>query len=140
MRSTVTISKKIFILSILGLILLASCSDDRLETNELIGRWNWLSSTGGIAGTTYTPENTGDEIVIEFTSDSVFRSYLNDSLMMESAFSIQISKSIYNQDSTKILVFEDGYMYQSFEFESPNELILRDEAFDGFISHYIRLK
>jgi len=129
--------KKLIIIIILGL-LVVSCSDDRLETKELIGKWSWLSSSGGIAGTTYTPENTGDNIVIEFTPDSVFRRYLNDSLVMESKFSIQSFESITDHESTPMLVFDPGYMRQSFEFVSPNELVLLDEVYDGFVSHYRR--
>jgi len=139
MRTNSTLSKKIFIILFLGLILFFSCSDDRLEPKELIGKWNWLSSSGGIAGTIYTPENTGDNILIEFTSDSIFKRYLNDSLIMESTFSIQISKSIYDHDSTQMLVFEDAYMLQSFELQSPDELVLFDEVYDGFINHYKRI-
>ncbi len=133
------VSRSLFIVSFLILILLVSCSDDKLTPNDLIGKWNWESSSGGFAGTTFTPENTGDHITIEFTSDSVFRKYLNDSLVMESTFSVQSSESIYDHNPTQMLVFDTGYMRQSFRFASPNELVLLDEAYDGFISHYIRI-
>lgn len=139
MKVTGNIVKHLFIISIFSLILLTSCNDDKLEANDLIGKWNWISSSGGFAGTTLTPENTGDTIVIEFTPDSLCRRYLNDSLVMESTFSIQHSESIIDHELAQVLVYDQGYLHQSFQFDSPNELVLFDEAYDGFISHYIRM-
>lgn len=40
--------------------LCCSNSDENLNDNQLIGNWNWKSSTGGIAGVTITPESTGN--------------------------------------------------------------------------------
>jgi len=125
---------------IFSFLLFASCSDKvLLETNEIMGTWNWTGSSGGIAGVTYTPESTGENIVLEFTQDSVYREYLNDSLIIETEFSIITSESIYDHDSTKMIVFSPGMIRRSIVFDSPNDLILRDEAFDGFISNYRRI-
>ncbi len=139
MKTKQNIAKRLIIVSVLSFTLLTSCHKDKLEANDLIGKWNWLSSSGGIAGTTYTPESTGDVVVIEFTPDSVFRRYLNDSLIIESTFSIRSSESIYDHNPTQILVFDPDYVRQSFQFESPDELVLLDEVYDGFVSRYRRM-
>ena len=133
--------KKLVIPFILSFLLLVSCSDKvLLESNEIIGTWNWASSSGGIAGVTYTPESTGENIVLEFTPDSIYREYKNDTLVVETEFSIIISESIYVQDSTKIITFDPGIIPRSIVFDSPNDLTLRDEVYDGFINHYRRIK
>ena len=131
---------KKLVLFFFGLVLFVSCSDHVLETNEIMGTWNWVSSSGGIAGVTYTPESTGDNIVLEFTPDSIYREYLNDSLIVETGFSIVVAKSIYEHDSTKMISFNQGMISRSIVFDSPNDLVLRDEVYDGFSSHYRRIK
>ncbi|HPF52456.1 MAG TPA: hypothetical protein PK335_12815 [Draconibacterium sp.] len=132
--------KRLSTLLILSFILFTSCSDKVLDANEIMGTWNWISSSGGIAGDTFTPESTGDNIILEFTRDSVYKEYLNDSLIIETDFSIIKSKSIYDHDSTKVLVLDSGMVSRSIVFESPNDLILRDEMYDGFSRHYRRIK
>jgi len=132
--------KKLVILLFFSFILFVSCNDKVLETNEIMGTWNWTSSSGGIAGVTYTPESTGETMVLEFTPDSIYRVYKNDTLVVETEFSIVISESIYTQDSTKIITFDPGMIPRSIVFDSPNDLTLRDEVYDGFISHYRRMK
>lgn len=133
--------KKLAISFIAIFLLISSCSDKvLLETNTIMGRWNWISSLGGIAGATYTPESTGKNIVLEFTPDSVYRQYLNDSLTIETGFHIITSVSIYDHDSTKFITFDTVMMRRSVVFDTPNDLILRDEMYDGFSSYYQRVK
>lgn len=53
---------KIFIIVLLSVIIV-SCTKDKTVNNKsyidvpttLIGSWNWLYSSGGFAGVTYTP-------------------------------------------------------------------------------------
>lgn len=132
--------KRLAIPLLFSFILFISCSDDVLKTNEIMGTWNWISSSGGIAGVTYTPESTGENIILEFTPDSIYREYRNDTLIIETGFRIILSKSIYSQDSTKMIELESGVFNRSYVFDSPNDLILRDEMYDGFSSHYRRMK
>ncbi|WP_340113629.1 hypothetical protein [Maribellus mangrovi] len=98
-----------------------------------------MSSTGGIAGVTYTPEITGETIVLEFTSDSVYKLVRNDSLLIDCDFRIIQSESIYDQEITDMIEC-DGYLRRSFSFNASGDLVLADEAFDGFISQYKRIK
>lgn len=133
--------KRLSTLLIFSFILFTSCSDKVLpETNEIMGTWNWISSSGGFAGSIYTPESTGENIVLEFTPDSVYREYRNDSLIIETGFQIIMSKSIYDHDSVKMVSFYQDMIRRSIVFDSPNDLILRDEMYDGFSSHYRRIR
>jgi hypothetical protein len=120
------------------LLVFASCTDDIPAPNELIGKWNWVSSTGGIAGSTYTPETTGETIILEFTTDSVYKQFRNDSLIVDCKFSIIQSESIYDHEITDMIEC-DGYLRRSFSFTTSGDLILADEAYDGFTSQYERI-
>lgn len=120
-------------------LLIYSCDNDETDIKDLNGKWVWLSSSGGISGETYTPESTGKIKIIEFTSDSVFRSYQNDTLVAETKYHLVKSKSIYNQDTTYIITYDNQSMNQSFSFERQN-LLLKDECFDCFESFYKKAK
>jgi hypothetical protein len=125
---------------ILSLFLLNySCDKDDLDINDLNGKWVWLSSSGGISGETYTPESTGKIKIIEFTADSIFRSYQNDTLVVETKYHLIKSKSIYDQDTTYIITYDKQEINQSFSFDRQN-LMLKDECFDCFESFYKKAK
>lgn len=130
--------------SIMILILLfSSCDDNGIDalhrSNGLIGEWKWLESCGGFAGQCHTPESTGDTKTIEFTADSTYRMILNDSLILESPFHIQKSKSIYSEDSTEVIIYDKHSIRQSFSINNDS-LILNDEVYDGFQNFYKRIK
>ncbi|WP_319479392.1 hypothetical protein [uncultured Draconibacterium sp.] len=130
---------KFFLLVISFVLVLTSCSDETIPPKDLIGNWNWIISSGGIAGTTYTPEITGETIVLEFTSDSMYKQYRNDSLIANCEFSIIQSESIYNHEITNMIEC-DCSLIRSFSFNADGNLILADEVYDGFISQYERIE
>ena len=130
---------KFFLLAITCILVLTSCSDETIPPRDLVGKWNWISSSGGIAGAIYTPENTGETIILEFTSDSLYKQYRNDSLIINCEFSIIQAESIYDHEITDMIDC-DGYLRRSFSFTASGDLILADEAYDGFTSQYKRIE
>ncbi len=131
--------RKLFLLVLVVVLLGASCDDHTPVPNSIIGKWNWISSTGGIAGSTYTPQNTGESIRLEFSSDSMYSQYLNDSLLYRCAFSIIQSESIYNNELTQMIECT-GFLRRSFSFDLEGNLLLSDEAADGYIRQYERIE
>jgi len=120
------------------IFLLFSCEDDLSTPTDLIGEWDWIISTGGIGGFSYTPESTGNRIKLEFTSDSIFRRYVNDTLNIESRFNI-IDTSLYNEP-VKIIVYERIAIRQYYELKKSDTLLLVDFGADGFFNTYSRIK
>jgi hypothetical protein len=120
-------------------ILFLSCekNNDSLSNWNLIGQWNWVKSSGGIAGMTYTPNSTGKNRVLEFSATTL-KIYENGLLTAETSYSIQIKKSTNNL-SESILVYAKPFMIsQAFVLES-NKLYLNDyECNDCFASEYSR--
>lgn len=56
--------KKLFFV-LISLFLLNSCrGNDDLDTKNLVGNWEWVSSSGGISGQTETPTSTGKTITL----------------------------------------------------------------------------
>lgn len=105
--------------------------------DALTGTWQWLSSSGGIAGTTHTPQNTHKEITIIITPAKQFITYENGKKIRESGYTISRSKSIYTGEEADIL--ESDFMRWSFKVQN-NQLYLSDEYADGYSHEYKRIK
>ena len=128
--------KNLFIVLIL-LGFFSSCSkdDDPRILSDLIGRWVWVESTGGIDGRTETPIATGNQITIVFTSE-FYKKYVNDTLDVQMTYKLKIGESFRLTENTNLLIYEDGWK-QSMEL-CDNKLILYDECLDCFVNEYIK--
>jgi hypothetical protein len=125
------------LISILILVtLVCSCQKtDDCDPNSpsLIGSWTWIKSVGGIGGSTFTPAITGEKITIKISADSIYREYLNNSLITESKFRLAYK----SQESKPYLKF-DGRVSLNFEFTDCNNLIITERAADGYVIYYKR--
>ncbi|RXQ91531.1 hypothetical protein EO244_12350 [Ancylomarina salipaludis] len=129
--------KKIFIVFIL-MTFFSSCSDkndDNFVVSELVSRWKWVESSGGIDGRTDTPESTGKEIVLIFSLNT-YQQYVNDKLEIEMTYHLEEAESIIFGDKRLMIVYENGRK-QSFD-RCDGKLILYDECIDCFTSTYVR--
>lgn len=104
----------------------------------LFSKWSWEKSTGGIGGTTYTPESTGDKKIIEFTPDYIYREYVNDTLKLECNFHFAKLEINRNHDSINIIVYDKRSISQSYLIKDLNTLILNDVINDGYEHQYKR--
>lgn len=119
--------------------IIASCSDndDNSVDKNLIGTWSWVSSSGGIAGTTETPVSTGKNIDLKFTSDGKYFYYTNGIISSEGTYNLEIKKSLLSQTNKNAIIFSnDGSMI--IEKIDNSNLLLSDDNYDGFGSSYIR--
>ncbi|WP_418263203.1 hypothetical protein [Flavobacterium faecale] len=74
--------KKI-LLFIVGFLMMGCSTDKNIpEYQNLYGQWNWLESTGGIAGMTLTPQSTGKTILLDI-SNTTIKKYENGKLESE---------------------------------------------------------
>lgn len=133
--------KKLYL--ILALILFMSCNSDDSDTSikkSLEGKWSLVQTSGGITGSTDTPESLNAVIYIEF-SGSTLKEYSNGKLTHENTFAIKTQKSIFGEDRP-MLVSDNPDKYfipKSFRIEG-NNLYLSDECADCFGSSYTRIK
>lgn len=129
--------KNIF-LSLILVVLFSSClkdDDDPQFASEIIGRWIWIESTGGIDGRTETPVSTGNQITIEFSADS-YKKYVNGNLNVQMTYKLEIGESFRLTEKTDLIIYENGWK-QSIEL-CGNKLILYDECTDCFKNEYIK--
>lgn len=118
---------------------LASCQKDNgLKNSSILGSWEWLKSSGGIAGVVYTPETQGYSQLIEFNANDIYKLYRNGQLQNEAHYTLLQDTSILSNTMVDMVQYEDGSR-QSFSSSSNDDtLFLREDVFDGFDHIYIR--
>ena len=126
--------KKILFLTLIGLLTMNCSNDDdgEIRTN-IIGQWNWIKSTGGIAGSTYTPESTGENKRLIITSDSI-KYFTNDNLVSKVKYTIEL-RDIYGE-IRELIVPDPLGITQFFEL-NENKLTLIDYCNDCFVNEYV---
>lgn len=111
-----------------------------IEDNiDLSGKWNWVMSSGGYSGEIITPNSSGNNKIIEFTSDSIFRSFTNNNLNIETIYQIVKSKSYFSLDSVFVIKYANQNITQSIRPSHPDTLILNDESMDGYTNVYTKI-
>ncbi|GAB2607976.1 hypothetical protein GCM10027035_00240 [Emticicia sediminis] len=135
--------KKLSFLLVFAALFTFSCTKEEVvateESSSLAGEWRWVSSTGGIAGTTTTPASTGYERKLILTSDLKYSRFKNSSLEKSGTYEITKAKSIYKTELVDFIKFSDGTSLVIMN-QSANELSLADNFYDGFGEVYQRIK
>ena len=131
------------ILAFVVVIVMVACQKENtiiVNSTNLIGEWNWISSTGGIGGFKYTPSSTSVQRKITFASDSVFRLYQNDSLKTESKYHVSMMLASNGLDTIKVVKYDGSSIRQYFEIQSDGTMVLSDECMDCYIHEYKRIR
>lgn len=130
----------ILIFAMITLCSVSSCNKDKMPTStSIIGKWRWVKSVGGIAGSTVTPQSTGYNLSEEFKADSTFKRFKNDSLITQGKFSIVRN---YKYTSTETIdVLKTGGL-DDLAFVIRNDSLFVSDIFisDGFNTVYVRVK
>lgn len=113
----------LFLFLILALV---SCTKEQSKTG-LIGEWQWLSSSGGIAGQILTPETeqVSRSIIIDNSRVQYFE---NSKLIKTSNYTLD--------ENTSVLTFDEG-IPQSYSIHS-DILKFLDQCDDCFVHEYKR--
>ncbi len=142
-------SRKIVILLIVGIIVtsmvLLQCGKSTvspLKINEqLLGKWQWVSSIGGFAGWTLTPATEGYDKMLIFDSYSTFISRKIDSTGIENtngSYTIAYEK-IWNVNDSGDVIYMDGFLRSEMEIENDT-LFLTDICYDCFGHKYVKIE
>ena len=126
--------KSIFLF--LTLTVLISCSTtDNDSADQIIGEWVWIESSGGLAGTTETPESTEKEIILQISNNSI-KQFVNGTLESERPYNIERSESVLFGDVREMIVYDNGFR-QIFS-TTGKQLILTGDCNDCFQAEYER--
>jgi hypothetical protein len=125
--------KKTILLSLLAVLIFGCGKIDtpNAEAEKLFGKWRFVSSSGGFAGTGNTSYSSND--VYEYKENGTFSHYQGNQLIDQSSFSLQLGPSIFSQ-TDQLLVHYGGLspqLSQSFVIDQDT-LFLSEEVYDGF--------
>jgi hypothetical protein len=137
---------KYFTLVIAALLLcsVSSCHKDGSPgpaSTSIVGRWRWVKSIGGIAGTTVTPANNGYNLTHVYGANGTFELYKNDSLELQSKYSI-IRNFKYETQTIDLLKIDNNESNRA-DFTIGNDTLYTSNTLfmsDGFSSVYVRIK
>jgi hypothetical protein len=104
----------------------------------LYQRWEWVRSSGGIAGVVQTPQSEGYTRAIDFTENGFFTVYQDNAVVISSTYTIIRAESILDNREYDIIVFDNGLLESAIIQLSGDTLVLREEVFDGFTHTYRR--
>lgn len=127
--------KTILLIALIGFTFCGCTKAEDDAKTELSGNWKWTGSTGGVAGTTETPESTGDQRHLEISRDSIKR-FLNDSLIFSTSYTIEIRESILYNEPREMMISNSDI--QQIVDLKENNLILTDDCFDCYINSYVK--
>lgn len=125
--------KNSILLAIIGMTILSCSQSDDISNTSLIGEWNWIGSTGGIAGITETPQTTGENRKLKISTDSI-KSYQNGALNFQTKYSIEVDESLIFNETREMIIQENGF--KQILNISENTLILIGDCNDCFTSEY----
>ncbi|MDA0329186.1 MAG: hypothetical protein O2958_09285 [Gemmatimonadetes bacterium] len=127
--------------SVLTAMVFAGCGDSLgLDTQEhLAGSWNWVESSGGIAGVTLTPASTGETMTLRFPSAGLVELIRNGAFVRSSTYTLT---PVLEEDSFGI-EYEPpllGFETQTGTLLRGDTLVLADGCCDGFVYRWVRAR
>ena len=106
--------KKLVYLFILYLAI-TSCSSDSETTQEtqkksldLAQKWDWVTTSGGIAGITITPLTTGKNYTLIFKENNSYSLLENGIEIANGMYSLTMKESIYNHEMESFITFQNS--------------------------------
>ena len=134
---------KNIILAITVLITFVGCrkdislQDPSLE--KLFGKWDWVNSSGGIAGGTRTPASEGYTFIIEFSKKGIYKTFKNGEVfwVKQGKFSLEKGTSIYHTGEANLINYKDEDRKQEIKF-AGDTLYLDDQCYDCYSNVYVK--
>ena len=127
--------KSIFLLLTLSFLFSCSTTTENDAADQIIGEWVWIESSGGLAGTTETPESTEKEITLQITNNSI-KQFVNGTLESDRTYNIERRESVIFGDVREMIVYDNGFR-QIFSI-TGKQLILTGDCNDCFQAEYER--
>lgn len=115
-----------------------------LETNnqvsepDICGEWEWIQTTGGIAGVKKTPGTEGYSLRLIFTKNGDFKYLKNGSIENEGTYKMLKKKTIFGE--RYVVCYSDNQHLEESITISKDRLYLQQNVVDGFASSYFRVK
>lgn len=115
-------------------------NEPTVDISKIYGKWDWIGSSGGLTGKSYTPQSEHQNQRLIIANDNKMSFYINDTLKIQRQFTLRKDKSFLTGDSAYIIHYMPASLDQVILKAKTDTLILSDEANDGFTSGYVKHK
>jgi len=133
---------------ILGIVSCSSDDENEISNKDLIGKWNWTNTDGGIGFHIHeTPETTGKTIHLTFTDNYHFSIVENGNEISNGTYELTLKKSIYSGELERFIILQTiDQQYVGFvkngivKTYENNKLDISDNNHDGIGSGFIKIE
>jgi len=140
--------KKLIYFFILGLGIITCNSNDEIviSNSDLIGKWNWTVTAGGLIYFQETPETTGKTIHLNLMDNYNFSITENGNELSSGTYELSFKKSIYSGVIERFIQFPENEQYTGIVMRGiiktyeTNKLNISDNNYDGIGSEFIRIE
>jgi len=115
-------------------------------SKKLMGKWNWIETSGGFGGYIVTPKTEGYSIQMEFTKKGEFKSFKDNIFNLEMKYKVELGKTIYSTEKKFIIQYigangaNNGMINDSFAFRDKDTLVLMQECTDCYTRVFVKMK
>lgn len=120
-----------------GVVVLVEDGDPVAE-DDIVGRWSWVRSTGGIAGTIRTPETEGFTGVLRFEVDGTVEWRVDGELRWSTTWMLARAPEGSPLAGKQVVRYGEpvvGWDEQAVRLDGTR-LVLTDPCCDGFVHEY----
>jgi hypothetical protein len=131
--------KFVFYVIVFALFGLTGCTKntDNTTLTDLTGNWEWVKSSGGIAGVVQTPKTLGYTYHVTYTKDGRYLQYDKDGkLAYDESYIVSQATSILDNKERNMVTLDSSTMF-SFEIRNDS-LFLYQEAYDGINVTFVK--
>lgn len=136
----------IFILTI-GIISCNTDDDTKIDNSDLVGKWNWINTDGGIAFQIHeTPETTGKIIHLNLMGNYTYLITENGNEISNGTYQLILEKSIYSGEFERFIQLSDNYQFTEtvmngiIKIYETNKLDISDNYHDGIGSQFTKIE
>jgi hypothetical protein len=130
---------------VLGLMACSTGDDAEIRHADLVGKWNWVRTDGGIGFHIHeTPETTGKTVQVTLNGDYTYSISENEQKVSSGIWQLSMKESIYSGEEERYIIFCDDYQDQNVVISGiiysleKDTLMIGDNYHDGVSSRYSR--
>lgn len=134
-------TRLIFLVLLFALVVFVGCIDDPerpADFGGLVGSWQWVEVCFPYPIDCLTPESEGFDTYLDFSFDSTYKQWRNDTLLVEGGYSV-VRYDDGNGPIQTYLVFDTPPDTLLFFFEDASTLIVGGETEGSAIWEFTRI-
>lgn len=139
----------LFLVLTIGSVSCNADGESEITNSTLVGKWNWVSTDGGIANNIHaTPASTGNAVQLNLMKNYKYTLTQNGNEVESSTYELVPEKSIYSGEMEKYIrcTPTENKSHQSvvingiIKVHETNKMTISDNNYDGIESQFERVE